>query len=395
MHGTRTRFLVPLDLIDSPRQGHRRSLNWLDGTGALRMPPNEANFREADQGGNSENDMGWIVRLDVPARFKRWAPQWLTSLFIGLAMCGLALLARAAVQSIWPSAAPFGLLFPAILMSTLLGRWIAGLTCYLVGGLLTWLIFVPPLFGFGLAVADAGALLFTYFLVGGMMLLIAEGWLHAERKLAHERELRIEAEAERQHLLTRELNHRIKNSLAIVQAIALQTLGKGKVEPGAMEAFEERLFALARAHDLLTRLDWRSASLEDLIVTATAPFDDGARFKIAGPPAGLAPRQAVAISLGLHELATNALKYGALSAAGGTIAISWTVEDGRIHLSWSESGGPRVDPPAASGFGTRLLERGLAGELFGNVRLAWHPAGLHCDIETPAVQIAEESDQPT
>lgn len=339
--------------------------------------------------------MGWLVRLDIPARFARWAPPWLTAIFIGLILCGLALLARLAIRTIWPTVAPFGLLFPAILIATLLGRWVAGLTCYVVGGLVTWLIFVPPLFGLGLTRQDGAAIFFTYALIGGMMPLIAEGWLRAERKLADERALRSEAEAERQRMMTRELSHRIKNTLATVQAIALQTLGKGKVERSAMQAFEERLFALARAHDLLTSLDWRSASLEDLIATATAPFDDGARFKIAGPPVGLAPKQAVAISLGLHELATNALKYGALSTDRGTIAIGWTLDGGRVHLSWSESGGPRVEPPATSGFGTRLLERSLAAELSGSVRLAWQPDGLRCDFETPAIQIAEDSGQST
>jgi two-component sensor histidine kinase len=192
------------------------------------------------------------------------------------------------------------------------------------------------------------------------------------------------AQAEqRQRLLINELNHRVKNTLATVQAIAFQTL-KGEVPLAEARArFEARLMALSRAHSLLTAQNWEGASLGRVVADATEYLaSDQSRFEISGEEVRLAPRAALALALAFHELSTNAAKYGALSSDGGTVTISWRTEGGMLRIDWKERGGPPVSEPEQRGFGSRLIERGLAGALGGTASLAFEPDGLHCTIET-------------
>lgn len=187
---------------------------------------------------------------------------------------------------------------------------------------------------------------------------------------------------EHQRLLINELNHRVKNTLASVQAIAFQTL-KGDVPLGeARNRFEARLMALSRAHNLLTEQNWERALLDRVVRDATEHLsEDQHRFDISGPLLWLSPRSALALALALHELGTNAAKYGALSRDGGTVRIAWREEAGRLLLEWKESGGPPVVAPERRGFGSRLIERGLESDLAGRARLAFEPDGMRCTIE--------------
>ena len=186
---------------------------------------------------------------------------------------------------------------------------------------------------------------------------------------------------EHQRLLINELNHRVKNNLATVQAIALQTL-KGDISLAeARGRFEARLMALSRAHNLLTDQNWGGASLDRVVGDATEHLAaEPGRFEVSGDPLWLAPRAALALALALHELGTNAAKYGALSAEGGEVTIAWRTEDGRLLLDWKEKGGPTVVEPAQRGFGSRLIERGLQADLGGSATLAFEPDGLRCSI---------------
>jgi PAS domain S-box-containing protein len=186
----------------------------------------------------------------------------------------------------------------------------------------------------------------------------------------------------RQRLLINELNHRVKNTLATVQSIAAQTLRSADDVRRAREAFEARLVALAAAHDLLTAQSWNGARLTDVVATAMAPFETTQRSQVSrsGPPVWLTAPRALALSLALHELATNAAKYGALSIPEGRVTIRWTLSVGELALSWREEGGPPVEPPARSGFGTRLLQRSLAHELRGDVAVTYAPEGVRCEI---------------
>ncbi len=189
--------------------------------------------------------------------------------------------------------------------------------------------------------------------------------------------------AERQQkLLVDELNHRVKNSLATVQAIASQTL-RATPDPEAFrQAFESRLIALSATHDLLTATSWRGADLRDVLLVEFKPYAPN-RYALDGESVDLAPSEALALGLVVHELATNAAKYGALSDGDGCVEVTWTVEDSRLRLTWRERGGPAVTPPARVGFGSRLIERSLTGSLAGSARLEFAPDGLICQIELP------------
>lgn len=194
---------------------------------------------------------------------------------------------------------------------------------------------------------------------------------------------RTRAEAQRELLLA-ELNHRVKNTLAVVQGLAHQTFRH--TDEIARKAFEGRLQALATAHNLLTRSHWESTSLQQL-ASDTLQLGGGSRQRISaeGPGISLSPHAALTIALALHELFTNTLKYGALSADGGSVKLSWQhVEaDGRLNIEWREQGGPPVVQPARKGFGSLLLERTLARDLNGRVDLSFDPAGVVCKIEMP------------
>jgi PAS domain S-box-containing protein len=186
-------------------------------------------------------------------------------------------------------------------------------------------------------------------------------------------------------LLVNELNHRVKNSLATIQAIAAQTFHAARSLPQAQEAFTARIVALAEAHDLLTRENWEGADLLDLLSRLEVLHGGSERFAVVGPPVRLSPRMALSLSMVLHELATNAVKYGALSTPRGHVRIAWTVVPGPAHarlaLTWTETGGPSVRPPTRRGFGSRLIERGLAAELSGEARIDFEPDGVVCRIE--------------
>jgi PAS domain S-box-containing protein len=186
---------------------------------------------------------------------------------------------------------------------------------------------------------------------------------------------------EHQRLLVNELNHRVKNTLAIIQGIAQQTFRGSDVPTERREAFEGRLSALSAAHNLLTRENWETASIRELVEAAVDPYRGGdGRVTLDGPDVRLAPRTAVSLALAIHELGTNAAKYGALSGPAGSVSVRWHAAEGRLGLVWSESGGPPVAPPAGRGFGTRMIERALAAELGGEAVIDFRPEGLVCTV---------------
>ena len=148
--------------------------------------------------------------------------------------------------------------------------------------------------------------------------------------------------------------------------------------------------ALAGAHDLLTSESWEAANLEALIRATLRPFAIEQRLDLAGPNLRVRPQAAVTLSLALHELATNAAKYGSLSSEAGRITLRWTVTTGdpsTFRMVWKERDGPEVTPPIKSGFGSRLIEQGLAGELDGTVALSYAPEGLICTIHAPVANL--------
>jgi two-component sensor histidine kinase len=193
---------------------------------------------------------------------------------------------------------------------------------------------------------------------------------------------------EAQHaLLVQELNHRVKNTLAVLQSIASQTF-RSAPRP-ERDAFEGRLGALAKAHDLLSEEKWQGAEMQDVVGRVLAPYAilDSRRLRISGPKVPLSPPRAVMMSMILHEIATNAAKYGALSNESGVVAIDWKLlrDAGadKLQLSWVETGGPRVHAPTRKGFGSRLIERGARDQLGGSATADFLPGGVVYSIECP------------
>lgn len=203
----------------------------------------------------------------------------------------------------------------------------------------------------------------------------------------HEAFAAVSESGRRQRLLINELNHRVKNTLATIQSIALQT-GRGAADVQEFQRnFQARLMSLAKTHDALTRSNWESLNLPDLLRAELAPYASD-RVRLAGPDVALEPRQALALGMVFHEMATNAAKYGALSAAAGRVDVAWRVQNhgeagARLALDWRESGGPPVSPPARAGFGSRLIPRSIEHELSGRAELNFARDGLRAGFVIP------------
>lgn len=206
----------------------------------------------------------------------------------------------------------------------------------------------------------------------------------------------------RQRLLINELNHRVKNTLSTVQSLAHQTVRGDVTVDEARRRLTERLLALSGAHNVLTRESWEGAELREIIEETLRPYDalgpaaGGARIRVKGDSAWLAPNAALAFSMALHELATNAAKYGALSSAGGEVRIACRVDGEVVELVWKERGGPPVAKPRGAGFGLRLLERGLAVELGSSATVDFRPSGVVCTLRAQRrAALTSPADGPT
>jgi two-component sensor histidine kinase len=190
---------------------------------------------------------------------------------------------------------------------------------------------------------------------------------------------------EQQVTMLHELNHRVKNTLATVQSLARQSRG-GEEQ---VVQLENRILALSKTHDLLTRRDWTRAPLRQVLENELSPYRSGeGHVTLIGEEVELPPRYVLALGMTAHELTTNAAKYGALSTDEGRVSVAWRVglgESGRerLHIEWRETGGPPVSQPRRRGFGSRLITGGIARELDGDVRLDFAPEGLRCIIDVP------------
>jgi PAS domain S-box-containing protein len=204
---------------------------------------------------------------------------------------------------------------------------------------------------------------------------------------------------EQQRFFLDELNHRVKNTLTTVQSIASQTLRTTETSAQFKEAFEGRLLALSKTHNLLTRKSWREAELRDVAEQELAPYrkQGDERVVLNGPNVRLPARYAINLGLVLHELVTNAAKYGALSTNAGHLDMNWTVVENedrpdQLRIHWTESGGPPVAPPKRQGFGSRLIRRSIEGELGGYMVLNFAEGGVAYDISVPLAHASKASD---
>ena len=207
----------------------------------------------------------------------------------------------------------------------------------------------------------------------------------ALRRSQEHQEAMARAEAH-QRTLIEELNHRVKNMLTVVNAMARQTLASNPAPEVFSEKFIRRIDALGRTHSLLSREQWGPVQMADIARESLEHFlvEDKKRVVLKGPPLALDPKSAVALGIVFHELATNAVKHGALSNDSGTVSVSWTFDgEQAVALQWHEAGGPDVTPPSRAGFGSRLVKLELTHELNGGVELIYDKAGLRVAMEFP------------
>ena len=272
-----------------------------------------------------------------------------------------------------PEILPFFLVIIAICLVTVTSGVIGGVTAMIVGALGTWRYLLKPVDSWTIESQDYYVLI-GFFLVALVILATSQLYRWSEKRrqaVALELALR---DAQHQRLFAREMAHRLKNALSIAQAIANQTFSPGVPE---VTKFEGRLRALAQAHALLNEhVKQPTASVSELVETAIEPFRDRSdRFRISGDPIPVPDQQVVTLSLALHELGTNAVKYGALRDAAGWISIAWTESGDWLDLEWKEHDGPPVAAPLSRGFGSRLLARSAMG-----ATMSFEPDGLRCVI---------------
>jgi two-component sensor histidine kinase len=234
--------------------------------------------------------------------------------------------------------------------------------------------------GLGAYNAPYGFALFIPLTCAAMVLTSL--WVAGKQSEAEQIRLRYERHLQ---LVVAELNHRVKNTLAIVQSFAHQSLKSSSDPQTAGRAFEGRLIALASAHNMLTRENWDTVSLVELIANSLdAHNDTGNRFAVEGPDMAVSPKTAITMAMTLHELATNSTKYGALSLPDGVVEVRWSVEDALFRFLWKDRDGPAVNQPSRTGFGSRMLTRAMAAELGGKATLDYEPDGLRYEVVAPA-----------
>ena len=296
-------------------------------------------------------------------------------------VCGAAsLLLRAALAPVLGENEPFLPLFPLILLATLInGVWAGGVSLVvgLIGG---WYFFMGRSDSFVLAPYELGGLIGAAF--AGLVILLMCRELF--RLVA-----RANAAADHERVIAREFEHRMRNTLTLVQGISRRTFTTSRPIEAARRDFEARLQALSEAHAALLDASGGGAELKEIVVRILTPFGLGSaehRFVVEGPKVTLEADNATAVALALHELATNAVKYGALSAPTGRVCVEWRLGDDarrELRLNWRESGGPPVVAPASRGFGSQLIERSLGQAFGGTAALSFAPDGLRAEIVAP------------
>ena len=261
----------------------------------------------------------------------------------------------------------FTTFYPAVLFAALLGGVGAGMYAAVVSGLMAWWAFMTPPFTFLFRTSGQVGSELVYFFACSLIVWAAEHYRSLTKRLEDEEKFR--------KLTVEELSHRLKNKIATIQSILSFQL---RDDPQTREAIVGRLSALSATDDLILATQGQGARLQEILAAELGPYETS-RVAIAGPAILLAPKLATTISLLVHELATNAAKYGALSTETGQVAINWSISDGRMSLEWRETGGPIVSTPTKDGFGMRLLSQALA-QFGGTLETTFEPTGLICKI---------------
>jgi two-component sensor histidine kinase len=270
---------------------------------------------------------------------------------------------------------PFITFFPALFIASVWGGAWSGALVLVLGSLIAALFWLTPAWSLDPTPLSLTALA-AFWLMGVLFILIGAVLRALVAELAEAQN--------RTNLLLHETKHRAGNLLGVVQAIARQTARNASSLADFQARFDERLLALARAQDFAGGNFDDAPNLETFLIAALEPFGRE-RFTLAGPAAALPPGLASSFALLLHELGTNAMKYGALSTAGGQVAIGWSVQNGRVNLEWRETGGPPVSIPTRTGFGSTLLKLAFPPET-GQAAIVYDPTGVSCAVSFPTAR---------
>jgi two-component sensor histidine kinase len=289
---------------------------------------------------------------------------------VALACVLAATLLRLLIDMVSPGAVPFVTFFPALLIATLVGGAAAGIVTTLLGAVLSWWLFIEPRFTWVLADKNHVVSVLLYLFAGGLIV-----WAANQYRLVV---ARIDEEEKYRRIVVDELSHRVKNKLATIYAILRHEL---REQPDIWDSVSGRLQALSTADDLLNRGENGGVSLQQILTTEMAPFGDG-RIGVDGPEVDLFGKLPTVVALIIHELATNAAKYGALSRAGGHVSAAVRQAGDTIEIVWRERGGPAVATPSRRSFGSKLIERSL-DSFGGSARLEFNPDGVVCRIVLP------------
>jgi two-component sensor histidine kinase len=279
----------------------------------------------------------------------------------------VALGVRLVFWQLQPDLVIFATYYPAVLIATLIGGWSAGIVAQILGGIAAWLFFdpsfTPPAHAFGDQISDFG----LYGLSSGLIVWASEHYRRVVRRLDEEEHFR--------RLVVDELNHRLRNKLAVVHTILRHEL---REREDICTRILGRLRALAAADELLTRPDWDMVDIRELLSAELSHYG-AARISKKGDQVRLPAKHAASLTLIFHELATNAAKHGALKLPDGKVSIDWQLDSNTLRIEWSENGGPPVSPPRRCGFGTGLFRRAL-DPFNGTIVTRFQPTGVRCEI---------------
>jgi two-component sensor histidine kinase len=272
---------------------------------------------------------------------------------------------------------PFTAYYPAILFATYSGGLAVGCYAAILGGLIGWWAFLPPHFTF-LPLSSDNLLEILIYVVASIFIVWGADSYRILARNYRETAIRLEEEERLRKLAVEELAHRLKNKIATIQAIVSFQL---RGHPELRDAIDSRLVALAATDDLILAAQNNGADIRDLITTELAAYEVS-RVSTDGGSVFLPPKLAMTMALMLHELATNAAKYGALSTQSGMVSLRWSISEGALEVFWRESGGPGVTPPTHRGFGLRLIS-GALDQFKGSTETAFESTGIICKIKVP------------
>ena len=325
-----------------------------------------------------------------PAGFRLSLPGHARAVLVGLGWAVAATAMRALVGMFTASGPPLAFVFPAVLIATLQTGWLGGAVTLIGAEAAAAFLYIPQLKTSDLGSMSAVERLIITFLVSLVLIVIADRHrrlaqrtAEAEQAAARAKADAFEESADRMRLLVHEIDHRANNLMSVMQGLV--SLSNASSTADLKAVIEGRLHALAKAHKLISETRWQGADLRRLVTEELTPFGLGSGDRITAEGGNLALTAAAAqgMALALHELATNAVKYGALSTDSGEVHVRWSSGDGVLRLRWEERGGPAVKKPSRSGTGLKVLQRAFEGGAAGRTELVWAPGGLVCEIEAP------------